>query len=87
MRESEKWQSIPTWLLTFIGTFIVAVFSIWLGNMSKEMSGFTQGATERATKIAGLEAGQTYINEKIAVVDRKMDIMINKLDAHMTKDK
>jgi hypothetical protein len=72
-----------SWLLGFFGMLLMSIFGIWLTNLSTDMRSFQGGATERAAKITGLETSQVYINQKLDSVEKKLDIVLDRLDRHM----
>ncbi len=72
------------WMLGFFAALLLSIFGLWVTNITSAMNLFQSGATERTARIAALETTQQFNAEKLETVDRKIDQVLDKLDAHMT---
>lgn len=75
------------WMLGFLATILVSIMGIWLNNLSTDMRSFQAGAAERTARITGVETTQTYTNQKLDSMEKKIDLVIDKLNTHMMEKK
>lgn len=71
------------WMLGFFAALLISIFGLWITNTTTAMNTFQAGATERTARITALETGQQFNAQRLESMDRKIDVVLEKLDRHM----